>query len=62
MGHLGSVTVEEILGAIAVLESVALEQGRRITPGAAVGAAFAAAADSLGLSSGAPASGAGVPA
>ena len=28
LGHLGSVTVEEILGAIAVLETVALEQGR----------------------------------
>jgi aspartate aminotransferase-like enzyme len=62
LGHLGSVTVEEILGAIAVLESVSLEQGRRVTPGAAVGAAFAAAADSLGLSSRTPANGAGVPA
>jgi aspartate aminotransferase-like enzyme len=41
LGHLGSVTVEEILGTIAVLETVSLEQGRRITPGAAVGAAFA---------------------
>ena len=49
VGHLGSVTVEEILGTIAVLEAVALEQGRRITPGAAVGAADAAAADALGL-------------
>jgi aspartate aminotransferase-like enzyme len=57
LGHLGSVTVEEILGAIAVLETVTLEQGRRITPGAAVGAAYAAAAEALGL-----ASGAGVPA
>jgi aspartate aminotransferase-like enzyme len=62
LGHLGSVTVEEILGVIAVLESVALEQGRRITPGAAVGAAYAAAADALGLSSQTSASGAGVPA
>ena len=42
-------TVEEILGAIAVLETVSLEQGRRITPGAAVGAAFAAATDALGI-------------
>ena len=33
LGHLGSVTVDEILGAIAVLERVALEQGRRIEPG-----------------------------
>jgi hypothetical protein len=43
------VTVEEILGAIAVLETVSLEQGRRITPGAAVGAAFAAAIAALGV-------------
>ena len=49
LGHLGSVTVEEILGAIAVLETVMLEQGRPITPGVAVGAAYAAAAASLGL-------------
>ncbi|MFL5769555.1 MAG: pyridoxal-phosphate-dependent aminotransferase family protein [Chloroflexota bacterium] len=52
LGHLGSVTVEEILGTIAVLETVSLEQGRPITPGAAVGAAFAAAADALGVGSG----------
>jgi aspartate aminotransferase-like enzyme len=62
LGHLGSVTIEEILGVIAVLETVTLEQGRRITPGAAVGAAYAAAADALGLSSQASTSGAGVPA
>ncbi|HEX2753855.1 MAG TPA: alanine--glyoxylate aminotransferase family protein [Candidatus Limnocylindrales bacterium] len=43
LGHLGSVTVEEILGVIAVLERVAVEQGRRIEPGRAVGAAQAAA-------------------
>lgn len=56
LGHLGSVTVEEILGAIAVLETVSLEQGRPITPGAAVGAAFAAATAALGLGrDGAPA-------
>ena len=62
LGHLGSVTVEEVIGVIAVLETVALEQGRRITPGAAVGAAFAAAADAFGLGQGAGTSGAGVPA
>jgi aspartate aminotransferase-like enzyme len=62
LGHLGSVTVEEILGAIAVLETVTLEQGRQITAGVAVGAAYAAAADALGLGSGSAASGAGVPA
>ena len=43
LGHLGSVTVDEILGTIAVLERVSLEQGRRVEPGRAVGAAQAAA-------------------
>ncbi|HET7031259.1 MAG TPA: alanine--glyoxylate aminotransferase family protein [Candidatus Limnocylindrales bacterium] len=43
LGHLGSVTVDEILGAIAVLERVTLEGGRRIEPGRAVAAAQAAA-------------------
>jgi aspartate aminotransferase-like enzyme len=43
LGHLGSVTVDEILGAIAVLERVSIEQGRRIEAGLAVGAAQAAA-------------------
>jgi aspartate aminotransferase-like enzyme len=62
LGHLGSVTVEEILGVIAVLETVELEAGRSVRPGAAVGAAWAAAADALGLTSGATPSGAGVPA
>jgi aspartate aminotransferase-like enzyme len=62
LGHLGSVTVEEILGVIATLEAVGLEQGRSVTPGSAVGAAWAAAADALGLSSGATPRGAGVPA
>jgi aspartate aminotransferase-like enzyme len=43
LGHLGSVTVDEILGTIAVLERVSIEQGRPIEPGRAVGAAQAAA-------------------
>ncbi len=43
LGHLGSVTVDEILCAIAVLERVSLEQGRRVEPGRAVAAAQAAA-------------------
>jgi len=43
LGHLGSVTVDEILGAIAVLERVSVEQGRRIEPGKAVAATQAAA-------------------
>jgi aspartate aminotransferase-like enzyme len=49
IGHLGSVTVEEILGAIGVLEAVGLEQGRDVRPGAAVGAAQAAALEALGV-------------
>jgi aspartate aminotransferase-like enzyme len=43
LGHLGSVTVEDILDVIAVLERVALEEGRPLEPGHAVGAAQAAA-------------------
>src|SRR5439155_23264679 len=43
LGLFGSVTVGEILGAIAVLERVSLEQGRPIEPGRAVAAAQAAA-------------------
>jgi hypothetical protein len=42
------VTVEEVLGAIATLETVSREQGRAVTPGVAVGAAYAAATESLG--------------
>ena len=49
LGHLGSVTVEEILGAISVLEAASIAEGRHVTPGAAVGAAQAAALESLGL-------------
>ena len=43
LGHLGSVTVEDILDVIAVLERVALEEGTAVEPGRAVGAAQAAA-------------------
>jgi aspartate aminotransferase-like enzyme len=43
LGHLGSVTVEEILGAIGVLEAVVIEQGADVEPGAGVAAAQAAA-------------------
>jgi aspartate aminotransferase-like enzyme len=43
LGHLGSVTVGEILDTIAVLERVSVEQGRRIEAGRAVAAAQAAA-------------------
>jgi aspartate aminotransferase-like enzyme len=55
LGHLGSVTVDEILGVIAVLERVALEQGRRIEPGRAVAAAQAAALSVQLGAAGAPA-------
>src|SRR4029079_2803634 len=41
--HLGSVNLGEVLGTIAVLERVSLEQGRPIEPGRAVAAAQAAA-------------------
>ena len=49
LGHLGSVTVEEILGAIGTLEHVSLLQGRDVMPGAAVGAAQRAALAAYGL-------------
>ena len=49
LGHLGSVTVEEILGAIGVLEAVVISQGGHVEPGSAVGAAHAAALASLGI-------------
>ncbi len=49
LGHLGSVTVEEILGAVGVLESVVIEQGGEVEPGAAVGAAQAAALAARGV-------------
>jgi aspartate aminotransferase-like enzyme len=49
LGHLGSVTVEEILGAMSVLEFVSLQAGRPVQPGAAVAAAQIAALESLGV-------------
>ena len=49
LGHLGSVTLEEVLGAISTLEIVSLEQGRAIEPGSAVGAAQKAALASQGI-------------
>ncbi len=51
LGHLGSVTLEEILGAISTLELVSLSSGRDVRPGAAVAAAQAAAVEALGLAS-----------
>ncbi len=49
LGHLGSVTLEEILGAISTLEVVSLTQGRPVEPGAAVAAAQRAALASMGI-------------
>ncbi len=49
LGHLGSVTIEEILGAISTLEFVSLGTGRAVTPGAAVAAAQVAALESYGV-------------
>ena len=48
LGHLGSVTLEEILGAMSVLEMAAIGAGRPVRPGAAVGAAQVAALETLG--------------
>jgi aspartate aminotransferase-like enzyme len=48
LGHLGSVTIQEILGAIATIESVSLDLGRDVQPGAGVGAAEAAALEAVG--------------
>jgi len=50
VGHLGSVTVDEILGAIATLETVSAVTGRPVTVGRAVAAAqvAAVAADAAG--------------
>lgn len=49
LGHLGSVTLEEILGAMSTLEMVSIWAGRPITPGAAVAAAQVAALEAYGL-------------
>ena len=46
LGHLGSVTVEEILGALATLETVSIDHGRAVEPGSAVAAAQRAAMSS----------------
>jgi aspartate aminotransferase-like enzyme len=53
LGHLGSVTLEEILGALSTLEMASIWAGRPIAPGAAVAAAQAAALESFGLAAGA---------
>ncbi len=45
VGHLGAVCLDDILGAISVMEAVAIEIGRPVEPGAAVAAAQRAARD-----------------
>jgi aspartate aminotransferase-like enzyme len=49
VGHLGSVTVDEVLGAIATLEAVSIRHGRDVRPGVAVAAAQEAALAALGV-------------
>jgi aspartate aminotransferase-like enzyme len=49
IGHLGHVTVPNILNAMAVLEEALLELGRPVQPGAAVEAAQVAALKAMGL-------------
>ncbi len=49
LGHLGSVEVEDVLGAIAVMEEASLRLGRAVEPGAAVAAAQRAALATAGV-------------
>jgi len=49
LGHLGSVTLEEILGAMSTLEIASIAAGRAVVPGSAVAAAQVAGLGSLGL-------------
>jgi aspartate aminotransferase-like enzyme len=48
VGHLGAVNLDDILGAIGVLEEVALAFGRPVEPGAAVAAAQRAVLATVG--------------
>ena len=49
LGHLGSVTVEEILGAMSVLEFASIQAGRDVRPGSSVAAAQIGALESFGV-------------
>jgi aspartate aminotransferase-like enzyme len=49
VGHLGTVTLDEILGAIGVLEEVSLLHGRDVVPGSGVAAAQRAGVEALAL-------------
>ena len=57
VGHLGSVTVDEIIAAMATLEATLLAAGRDIVPGAGVSAAQRAALEATGLRTGVAAGG-----
>jgi aspartate aminotransferase-like enzyme len=54
LGHLGSVTLEEILGAMSALEFVSIQSGRPVRPGSAVAAAQIAALESFGVATATP--------
>ena len=49
LGHLGSVTLDEILGAISTLEIVSIGAGRAVEPGTAVAAAQRAALEVMAI-------------
>jgi aspartate aminotransferase-like enzyme len=49
LGHLGSVTLDEILGAVSTLEIVSIGHGRQLDPGTAVAAAQRAALETMGI-------------
>jgi aspartate aminotransferase-like enzyme len=53
IGHLGTVTLDEILGAIGVIEEAALEHGLLVTPASGVAAAQRAGLEALGAATGA---------
>jgi aspartate aminotransferase-like enzyme len=57
VGHLGSVTVEEIIAAMATLEGGLISAGRDVTAGAGVAAAQRAALEQAGLRAAVPAGG-----
>ncbi|HEX7473704.1 MAG TPA: alanine--glyoxylate aminotransferase family protein [Candidatus Limnocylindrales bacterium] len=52
IGHLGTVTLDEILGCIGVIEEGLLAIGRSVVPGTGVAAAQRAGIEALGLASG----------
>jgi aspartate aminotransferase-like enzyme len=57
VGHLGSVTIEEIIAAMATLEAALIGAGRDIEPGAGVAAAQRAALEAAGVRLRVPAGG-----